>query len=146
MLRDIVRILSDGEKDKKGLNVGLVDERSEIAAMYKGIPQNDVGLRTDVMNNCTKEIGMRMMIRSMGPEIIATDEVGNENDVETIMEACCAGIKLLLTAHGGEIEDIPKKLKEKQVFKNVVVLKNENHPGEIKKIYRLENNKYVDIC
>ena len=41
-----------------GLDVGVVDERGEIAAMYRGIPQNDVGIRTDVIENITKSKGM----------------------------------------------------------------------------------------
>ena len=75
MIRDIVRQLSNGDKEYKSYQIGLVDERSEIAAMYKGCPQNDVGIRTDIMNQCPKDIGMKMLIRSMGPQIIATDEI-----------------------------------------------------------------------
>ena len=58
ILRDFIRNISTGidELGFKGINVGLVDERGEIAAMYKGIPQNDVGLRTDVLDNVSKEI------------------------------------------------------------------------------------------
>ena len=76
IIRDMIRQLSNGNEICDGYNVGLVDERSEIAAMYKGMPQNDIGKRTDVMNNCYKDVGMKMIIRSMGPQIIATDEIG----------------------------------------------------------------------
>lgn len=75
LIRDMVRILSSGIGNIKGKTIALVDERSEIAAMYKGVPQNDIGIRTDVMNNCVKHIGMKMMVRSMGPEVVATDEI-----------------------------------------------------------------------
>ncbi len=71
----MIRILSNGIGFVSGKNIGLVDERSEIAAMYRGIPQNDVGIRTDVMNNCVKHVGIRMLVRSMAPSIIATDEI-----------------------------------------------------------------------
>ncbi|MBR3888139.1 MAG: stage III sporulation protein AA [Clostridia bacterium] len=146
LLRDCIRFVSDGYKNEKGKNIGLVDERSEIAAMYKGVPQNDVGMRTDIINNCKKDIGMRMLIRSMGPEIIATDEIGGREDVNAILEACTSGIKLLLTAHGSELEDVPEELIRKQIFNNIVLLKKEKVPGKIEKIYRLENNEYVAIC
>lgn len=146
LLRDFIRVLSDGFKNKKGKNVGLVDERSEIAAMYKGVPQNDVGARTDIINNCRKDIGIRMMIRSMGPEVVATDEIGSIEDVNAILDACRAGIKLLLTAHGNELRDVPKELFENKTFNNIVFLGKEKTPGEVKKIYRLENNEYVAIC
>lgn len=145
ILRDAIRILSNGTENIRGKNIGLVDERSEIAAVYKGVPQNDVGIRTDVMNNCKKEIGMQLLIRSMGPQIIATDEIGSLSDIEAIMDACNSGIKLLLTSHGNDLEDIPNELINKRVFNNVVILDNKNKPGEIKKIYRLESKEYVAV-
>ena len=138
LLRDMIRCLSDD-----GINIGLVDERSEIAAMYRGVPQNDIGKRTDVMNNCLKHIGMRMMIRSMSPQIIATDEIGGEKDEKAIEEAGYAGVKLLLTAHGEELEDISKLLLVNRVFKNVIVLGKSVQPGFIKNIYSLKEDKYV---
>ena len=146
LLRDCIRFISDGYKNLNGKNIGLVDERSEIAAMYKGIPQNDIGMRTDIINNCKKDIGMRMMIRSMGPDVIATDEIGSVEDVNAILDACTAGIKLLLTSHGSELSDMPKVLFENKIFSNVVLLNKEKIPGEIKKLYRLENNEYVVVC
>ena len=86
MLRDIIRNISDGveELNFKGMTCGVVDERGEIAAMYKGIPQNDIGIRTDVIENITKAKGMKMLIRSMAPEVIACDEIGSKEDVEAI--------------------------------------------------------------
>lgn len=58
LLRDLIRTISNGidQINFKGMNVGVVDERGEIAALYKGIPQNDIGLRTDVLENTPKPI------------------------------------------------------------------------------------------
>lgn len=78
MIRDMIRQLSNGNEICDAYQIGLVDERAEIAAMYRGIPQNDIGKRTDVMNQCPKDVGMKMLIRSMGPQIIATDEIRGE--------------------------------------------------------------------
>lgn len=75
------------------MNVGVVDERGEIAALYKGIPQNDVGIRTDVMENTSKPIGIKMLIRSMAPQVIAADEIGTRDDVLAIKEAVCSRCK-----------------------------------------------------
>ena len=110
ILRDLVRNISNGisEIGFRGVNVGLADERSEIAAMYKGIPQNDVGLRTDVLDNIPKSIGMKMLIRSMSPKVIVADEIGREEDIEAINYAVCSGIKGIFTAHGDSIEDVIK--------------------------------------
>lgn len=123
----------------------MIDERSEIAAVYKGVPQNDVGCRTDVMNNCLKSVGIKMMLRSMGPQIIATDEIGGRKDEEAIQSAIYSGVKLLLTAHGDDIEDISKEMINKKFFNFIVVLMRNKKPGEVKKIYKLEEDKYV-VC
>ena len=96
LLRDIVRNISNGVSFFEGQTVGIVDERGEIAAVYKGIPQNDVGLRTDVLSNISKSIGIKMLIRSMAPKVIAVDEIGNEKDVQAIEEAICSRNKSYL--------------------------------------------------
>ncbi|MCI8471401.1 MAG: hypothetical protein HFJ35_08190 [Clostridia bacterium] len=112
MLRDIIRNISNGiqEMHFKGMTCGLVDERGEIAAMYKGIPQNDIGIRTDVIENISKSKGMKMLIRSMAPEVIACDEIGSKEDVEAIGEAMVAGVKGIFTMHGKTMEDIKNNL------------------------------------
>ena len=108
LLRDSVRKISGGirEYNFKGITVGVVDERGEIAAMYKGIPQNDLGERTDILDNVSKNIGMKMLIRSMNPSVIVADEIGTEQDIEAINYAITSGVKGLFTAHGDSLENI----------------------------------------
>ena len=108
MLRDVIRSISDGipEIKFKGKNCGVVDERGETAAMYKGMPQNDIGIRTDVIENVSKSQGMQMLIRSMGPEVIACDEIGTKEDVQAIKYAMCSGVKGIFTMHGAQMRDI----------------------------------------
>lgn len=77
LLRDIIRRLSNGDKSHRGMMVGVVDERSEIGACYMGEPQNDLGIRTDLLDCCPKAKGMMMLVRSMSPRVIAVDEVGS---------------------------------------------------------------------
>lgn len=86
ILRDLIRNVSNGiEKiNFRGKTCGVVDERGEIAAMYKGVPQNDIGIRTDVIENIPKAKGIKILIRSMAPEVIACDEIGSKEDVEAI--------------------------------------------------------------
>lgn len=143
ILRDIVRCLSNGDDFVEGVNVGLVDERSEVAAMYKGVPQNDVGRRTDIMNNCLKHIGINMMVRSMGPQVIATDEIGGKLDEDAINNAVRSGVKLLFTAHGDNISDISEDFMNKKLFSYIVILTKKDRPGVIKNIYKLKEDKYV---
>ena len=129
ILRDLTRKISTGFNSFHGLNVGLVDERGEIAAMYKGIPQNDIGIRTDVLDNIPKSIGMKLLIRSMAPKVIVADEIGNSDDVEIINYAICSGVKGIFTAHGGSIEDLRfnpsiRKLFDINLFERVIFLEN----------------------
>lgn len=111
ILRDIIRNISNGipEINFRGKTCGVVDERGEIAAIYKGIPQNDIGIRTDVVENVSKSQGMQMLIRSMSPEVIACDEIGTKEDVEAIKYALCSGVKGIFTMHGLEMKDIKGK-------------------------------------
>ena len=108
ILRDLIRKISDGipEISFNGINVGVVDERGEIAAMYKGIPQNDIGRRTDILDNIPKDIGMKMLIRSMNPKVIVADEIGSAKDIDAIKYAICSGVKGVFTAHGNGLKDI----------------------------------------
>lgn len=122
LLRDIIRQISNF-----GKNVGIVDERSEIAASYKGIPQNDIGIRSDVIDGVYKVDGIRMLVRSMKPDYIATDEIGNDDDIEAIKYAINAGVKIIATAHGGSIEDLKRrkklyKLIEDKIFEKIIFM------------------------
>jgi stage III sporulation protein AA len=111
ILRDIVRQISGGipAMGFKGKKVGLVDERNEIAACSLGLPKNDVGIRTDVLDGCPKAEGIQIMVRSMSPEIIATDEIGRSDDAGAVLDAINAGVKIITTIHGSNIEDFLRK-------------------------------------
>lgn len=108
ILRDLIRNLSNGidEINFKGRTCGVVDERGEIAAMYKGVPQNDIGIRTDIIENISKAKGIKILIRTMAPEIIACDEIGSKEDVEAIQEAIISGVKGIFTMHGRTLKDV----------------------------------------
>ncbi|MEG0872557.1 MAG: stage III sporulation protein AA [Clostridia bacterium] len=154
MLRDTIRQLSNGIKKLgfRGANVGLVDERGEIASVSLGKASLDVGFRTDIISACPKAIGMEMLIRSMGINIIATDEIGNISDIEAIRMASLSGISFIFTMHGRNFEDIEKKagikeLLENGLFENVVVLSNTKGPGTIEDIHKVsKNTKEVSRC
>ena len=120
ILRDVIRRLSNGidEINFKGKTCGVVDERGEIAAMYKGVPQNDVGIRTDIIENVTKNQGIHMLVRTMAPEIIACDEIGSSDDVEAIHYALDSGVKGIFTMHGKNIEDIKNNRQIYELIEN----------------------------
>lgn len=109
LLRDLIRLVSEGGNYKfpngkeigyRGRKVGVVDERSELAACYHGVPQNDLGRRTDVLDACPKPEGIELLLRSMSPEVIAVDEVGGKKDMEAIEKSLSCGCTILATIHG----------------------------------------------
>lgn len=127
LLRDIVRQLSFGNEEQHGVNVGLVDERGEIAACFQGIPQLDVGPRTDVLDNCPKITGMRMLLRSMAPHVIAVDELGEAEEIHLIQQMAGNGCAVIATIHSDSIEELKKKqilheIWKQQIFRNIVCL------------------------
>lgn len=109
LLRDLVRLLSDGDRGISGKRVGVVDERSEIAGCIRGVPQNDIGMRTDVLDNCPKVDGMMLMVRSMSPEILAVDEIGGAADLEAVRYAIRCGCRILATIHSQDLEELRDK-------------------------------------
>lgn len=146
LLRDLIRLLSDGVEGRAGVTVGVVDERSEIGACYQGIPQNDLGKRTDILDCCPKAYGMLMLIRSMSPVVIAVDEIGSREDIEAIEYVINAGCTILATVHGNSIEDIRNKpvlrrLVEERIFDRYVVLNNKGGIGHIERIFDAQGNR-----
>ena len=140
LLRDISRVISQGDKNLNGKNVSIIDERSEIAGSFKGIPQMEVGPRTDVLDNCPKSQGIMMAIRSMSPDVIVCDEIGTQKDMESILMALNSGISLITTIHGFGIEDLYKRLVFKDIVENYVftrgiVLSNKKGIGTVECIY-----------
>ncbi|MCL2358112.1 MAG: stage III sporulation protein AA [Defluviitaleaceae bacterium] len=132
LLRDIVRQISNG-----GLTVGLADERSEIAGCFRGIAQNDVGKRTDVLDGCPKALAMVMLLRGMSPDVIAADELGGEEDARAVDAVLNAGVKLLCTAHGRDVADIMANpalagVTGRRVFERFIVL---SAPGRVGGVY-----------
>ena len=140
MLRDVIRQVSNGTVWGTGISVSVVDERSELASCFHGVPQLDLGMRTDVLDGCPKELGMVMMIRSMAPRALAVDEIGTGEDLEAMRTVMKCGCKILATVHGDGVEDLKKKslmreLVEEKMFERYVVLKRCPVPGTLNGIY-----------
>ena len=136
LLRDIVRQISNGTSASQGLNIGLVDERSEVAGCFRGIPQNDVGLRTDVLDCCPKAEGMIMLLRAMSPDVIAVDELGTKNDAEAVEAVLTAGVKLICTAHGSNLDDVTRNpnlssLINHRIFQRYIILSAPGQPPTV---------------
>jgi len=142
ILRDLIRHLSYGipSLNFPGINVGVVDERSEIAACYQGVPQHDLGPRADVLDHCPKAQGMIMLLRSMSPQVIATDEIGRPEDVEALGEMVNTGVGILATVHASSLEELEQRPNIRQVivrgiFQRFVLLSRRKGPGTIEGIW-----------
>lgn len=109
LLRDMIRQISNGNAWGSGMTVGVVDERSELAGSFQGKPQNDMGLRTDVLDGCPKEIGMLLLLRAMSPQVIAIDELGSEGELRALRQAAACGCRILATVHGEDRQDVEKR-------------------------------------
>lgn len=139
ILRDITRQLS-----VNGFKVGVADDRGEISAMYKGIPQNDIGVNTDVIENAPKEAGITILLRTMSPKVIITDEIVSKEEVSAVCYARGSGCAIIATAHGQNFDEIQNKpvykpLFENHVFDNIIMLRRERDLSHIEtEVRRLE--------
>lgn len=141
VLRDLVRLISSGVPGLglPGQQVGLVDERSEIAGCYRGVPQLDVGPRTDVLDGCPKGEGMLLLLRAMSPQVLVTDEIGRRSDVAVLEEVVNAGVKVIFTVHGRSLEEIMARpalqyLLGLKVIERLVQLGRSRGPGTVERV------------
>lgn len=147
-LRDLIRIISDGTGEVEGKRVSIVDERSEIAACKEGVPQLDIGRRSDVLDGCEKSIGMLYMLRSMAPEVIAVDEIGGIRDVYLLEQMMYSGCTVLGTVHASTMEELVQKsyfskMLKRQVFQRIVILRK-NVEG--KRQFQIYDEELRQIC
>jgi stage III sporulation protein AA len=122
LLRDIIRNLS-----KRSMRIGIADERGEIAACHRGIPQNEIGMRSFVMEGMQKQYAMMYLLRTMSPHVIATDEIGGDEDTDAICRLMNCGVRVIATAHGYGTADESKggyltKILDKKLFERIIVL------------------------
>ena len=108
LLRDVIRRVSGGI-GVKPLRVALADERGEVAALYRGMPQLEVGERTDVLEGCPKAQGLMLLLRAMNPQVLAADEITAPEDVTALQMAVGCGVTLLATAHGEDRTDLLRR-------------------------------------
>lgn len=148
-IRDLSRLLSNGNDNPyfKGCDVVIIDERGEIAAMYDGIPQMDIGCRTDILSYCIKKDGFGMSIRAMAPGVIISDELGSQDDFNTVQYALKSGVNIISTAHGSDINDLFNNVYLKSILdfgfiERIIVLKDYNQIS-IKQVFDNINKRVI---
>lgn len=142
LLRDLVRQVSNGLPGLhfSGRTVGVVDERSEIAGCHRGVPQMDVGVRTDVLDSCPKAQGMMILLRAMSPDVIVTDEIGRMEDIHALEEVFNAGVRVIVTIHGSSLRELANRpalqyLLQLNVIERFVLLGRSRGVGTVEKIF-----------
>ena len=130
LLRELIRLLAEGRR------VSLVDERGEVAGVYDGVPEFDVGARCDVMTGVDKRTGAGMLLRAMNPEILAMDEITEPADLDAVRSAAGCGVALLATAHARDLEDMSRR----SLYRELLAL------GVFRRVVELENRAGVRRC
>lgn len=144
LVRDAVRLLS------RQTRIALVDERSEIAASANGVPQNDVGVLTDVLDGYPKAQGILSAIRSLSPDLIVCDEIGSTEDIEAVEAGTNSGIHILATVHAANLEELIRKRPVQELVDHggidaIVFLKSRQSPGKIERIIKV-GEEYAQIA
>lgn len=144
LLRDLIRLISD----EVGLTVGVADERSELAGCYRGIPQLDVGCRTDVIDGCPRDQGLEMLVRSMGPQVVAADEIGCRSDLRAVENVLAAGVVVLTTAHARDMQEarqrpVLRNLLAEGFFQRAVVLRRRGGVPALAEVAELPAGKLL---
>lgn len=146
MLRDYIRLLSN-----QGMNIGLADERREIACCLDGIPQMDVGNRTDVMDACPKHLALSMMIRACAPDLVVADEIGSIEDSMALMDARRCGVQVAASVHGLDLEDVKQRASVRMLFESgifdwgVLLGPNRGQVQQIVSLHNQENERLYDV-
>ena len=140
LLRSCIRTLSD-----VGQRVAVVDERQDLSGAVHGVPQFDLGPRTDVLSGCPKGDGMLMLLRSMNPQWIAVDEITQPEDIMALRQAGSCGVKLIATIHAGSAEELKskplcRKLFSLGIFRQVLYL-DKNRAFHAERIQHAETDR-----
>ena len=123
LLRDLTRLISHS-----GLKVSVIDERGEIGGVFRGIPQNDIGIQTDIIEDAPKNKAIPLMLRAMSPQVIVCDELSTKSDIDAIHKCFGAGVSVIASAHAGSFEEIRNNSHIQSVlgkgkFNQVIVLR-----------------------
>lgn len=138
VLRDLARQLASG-KTGRFIKVAVIDERGELGAVYDGVPQNDLGYSSDILSGYPKAEGIITAVRTLSPQVIVCDEIGDGSEAAGIVEGLNAGVKIIATAHAGSISELLRRpqimrLLESGAFERIVRLSSAQNPGKVRQI------------
>lgn len=140
LMRDIARLCSAGAREVKPCRVAVVDTRYELTGSVDGVPQLDIGPRTDVLAGAPRAAGMRMMVVNMAPDIVVTDEIATVSDARAVLDAAACGVTVAASAHAGSVGELMQKramwqLLQARVFRRIVLLGRSPRVGTVERVY-----------
>lgn len=143
MLRDYTRLLSAFAR------TCVIDENGEIAAVYRGVPQNDMGMNCDILDMFPKAEGIMRALRLLSPEYIICDEVGTE--YPQLSDCANRGVKLILSAHCGSIKEAEGNTAVRELVRMGAVnycalLGSGNRLGSITGLWRVNRIEDISGC
>ncbi len=143
ILRDLIRIASDGMYGLRGARIGVADERFELCGDTSGATAFDLGVRTDVISGISKADAMTRLVSTLSPEVLATDELNDPRDAAAVLDARGKGVAVLATAHGASVEELRMRpairmLLKERVFDRIAVLER---IGRMKAVYDAEGTR-----
>ena len=133
LLRDVVRSLSE-----RGKKISVIDERNELSAMHHGLPSHHLGVSSDVLEGAGKEEGMLFMLRSMSPDVIVTDELGEETEGRMLSRIIHSGVRLISTIHAGNRSELLKREEISAIypyFQCFITLSRREGVGTVEEVY-----------
>jgi stage III sporulation protein AA len=132
LLRDLSRQLGNR------LKTSIIDERGELAAVWGGIPGNDTGAYSDVLDGYPKSFGIKTAVRVMSPQVIICDEIGDKTDIAAVGYAKNSGCAVAASIHADSLEAVIKKGIPDDLFDCFIFLEGTQHPAEIREIINAE--------
>lgn len=134
ILRDFIRQISD-----RGYKVSVIDERMEIAS-DSSFEKYDLGINTDVFSAYPKIKAINIAVRTMSPQLIAIDEVCEQDEINAIKHASNCGVKMIVTIHASSYDELLSKIQISELlntfsFEKIVLLSGADNPGEIEGIF-----------
>lgn len=133
LLRDVARSLSE-----LGKKVSIIDERNEISAMSDGEYGYNLGISCDVLSGASKAEGSLLMLRSMSPDVIVTDELGADEEGRVLSKIAASGVNIISTIHAADRSDLQKRAEIAAIcpfFSCFVTLSRRNGAGTVEEIY-----------
>lgn len=98
LLKAAVQALSGG---RDGLRVAVVDSRGELSDFGRDC-------LVDILSGYPKACGMEIAVRTLSPELVVCDEIG-EGEAEALRGAAQCGVPILASAHAESVEQLYRR-------------------------------------